>query len=143
MYFYLKFKIDKAKQAKKTAHGHAQMKEKQQHKMTEGNEEALIERGLEGQSVRVEVGTVIEIDEIDSINEPLQNQLNQIAISEAEDILAPVMIEREVLAEELEPANQDLIERGLPERIVQGPLTVTDAGYVQLNSIEERMILVF
>merc|ERR1739838_174867 len=27
--------IDKAKQAKKTAHGHAQMKEKQQHKMTE------------------------------------------------------------------------------------------------------------
>merc|ERR1712176_965554 len=27
--------VDKAKQAKKTAHGHAQMKEKQQHKMTE------------------------------------------------------------------------------------------------------------
>ena len=116
------------------------MKEKQQHKMTEGNE-PLIERGLEGQSVRVEVGTII-VNEIDS-TEPVQDQLNQIAISEAEDILAPVMIEREVLAEELVPANQDLLERGLPERIVQGPLTVTDAGYVQLNSIEERMILVF
>ena len=128
----MKLKVDKAKQATKTAHGHKQMKERNQHKLSEGNE-SPIERGLEGQSVRVEVGAVITISEVGPLDE-----LRQTAETEAADVLAPMIIEHEVLANS-PTAENTLISRGLPERIVHGPLTVTDAGYVQLNAIEERM----
>ena len=109
------------------------MKERNQHKLSEGNE-PLIERGLEGQSVRVEVGEIITISEVEPLDE-----LRQTAETEAEDILAPMIISREVLGDHHPIADNALIDRGIPERVVQGPLTVTDAGYVQLNSIEERM----
>ena len=108
------------------------MKERNQHKLSEGNE-SPIERGLEGQSVRVEVGAVITISEVSPLDE-----LRQTAESEAADVLAPMIIEHEVLANS-PTAENALLARGLPERIVHGPLTVTDAGYVQLNAIEERM----
>merc|ERR1711935_1066484 len=60
--------VDKAKQATKTAHGHKQMKERNQHKLSEGNE-SPIERGLEGESVRVEVGAIITISEVGPLDE--------------------------------------------------------------------------
>ena len=34
-----------------------------------------------------------------------------------------------------------LAERGIPKRVVQGTLHATNAGYIQLENLSERMIL--
>ena len=52
-------------------------------------------------------------------------------------MLAPEILERNIVGEK--PVNTELIARGLPERIVRGPLTATNAGYVQLDNISEGL----
>ena len=97
------------------------------------------------------VNDVIESDVI--IVEEVEEELAAFEEAALEvEILSQAVLAPEILDQEIKPfitaddqqtessAGSDALkERGLPERVLNGPLIATNAGYIQLNDITERM----
>ena len=90
---------------------------------------------------------VIIMEEVEEIEKELttfeEAALEVEILSEA--VLAPEILDREIkpviMPDDSSSAGSDALkERGIPQRVLTGPLIATNAGYIQLNDITERMI---
>lgn len=93
----------------------------------------------------------IVLEEVEEIEKELTSfeeaALEVEILSEA--VLAPEILDHEIkpvitsddsMSTESSAGSQALKERGIPQRVLTGPLIATNAGYIQLNDITERMI---
>ena len=93
---------------------------------------------------------VIIVEEVEEIETELttfeEAALEVEMLSEA--VLAPEILDQEIKPvitsddsmTESSAGSDALKERGIPQRVLTGPLIATNAGYIQLNDITERMI---
>ena len=90
---------------------------------------------------------VIIMEEVEEIEKELttfeEAALEVEILSEA--VLAPEILDQEIkpviTPDDSSSAGSDALkERGIPQRVLTGPLIATNAGYIQLNDITERMI---
>ena len=93
---------------------------------------------------------VIIVEEVEEIEKELTT-FEEAALEV--EILSEAVLAPEILDQEIKPvitsddstiessAGSDALkERGIPQRVLTGPLIATNAGYIQLNDITERMI---